>query len=224
MQKGAGGAGTGVFRKEKEREEVPMKTVDARGKACPQPLILAKKALNGLAAGDLAQLLVDNETSKQNVERFCKDNGVEVQTVLNGGVFTIAMKKLNKEAIAADEKAYCAPESMKKPHVVVFRSDTMGSGPAELGQILMKAFVNTIKEIKPLPGHLVFYNTGINLVVDGSALLGPLSGLETMGVKILVCGTCLDYFNLKSKLKVGEISNMFTILETVTNAGLVVTP
>jgi selenium metabolism protein YedF len=201
-----------------------MKTIDARGKTCPQPLIMAKKALNGLAAGDTAQLLVDNETSKQNVERFCKDNGVEVATVWNGGVFTMTMKKLKKEAIASDEKAYCTPEPLKKPHVVVFRSDTMGSGPAELGQILMKAFVNTLKEIKPLPSHLIFYNTGVNLVVDGSALLGPFSELETMGIKILVCGTCLDYFNLKSKLKVGAVSNMFTILETVTNAGLVVTP
>jgi selenium metabolism protein YedF len=224
MQGGAGGAGTGVFLKEKERAEINMKTIDARGKACPQPLILAKKAINGLDTGETAQLLVDNETSKQNVERFCKDNGVEVRSVHNNGVFTITMKKLKKEAIAADEKAYCAPEPVKKPHVVVFRSDTMGNGPAELGAVLIKAFVNTIKEIKPLPGHLVFYNTGVNLVVEGSALIGPFSELETMGVKILACGTCLDYFNLKSKLKVGAVSNMYTILETVTNAGHVVTP
>ena len=201
-----------------------MKTVDARGMVCPRPLILAKKALNGLAAGGTVQLIVDNETSKQNVERFCKDNGVEVTVVRNGGVFTMTMKKLKKEAVAADEKAYCALEPAKKPHVVVFRSDTMGNGPAELGQILLKAFVNTLKEVTPLPGHLVFYNTGVNLVVEGSALIGPFSELETMGIKILACGTCLDYFNLKGKLKVGAVSNMYTILETITNAGHVVTP
>lgn len=201
-----------------------MKTVDACGLVCPQPLILAKKALNGSEAGGTVQLLVDNDTSKQNIERFCKDNGVEVTVVRNGGVFTMTMKKLKKEAIAADEKAYCAPEPVKKPHVVVFRSDTMGKGPAELGAVLMKAFVNTIKEIMPLPSHLVFYNTGVNLVVEGSVLIGPFSELEAMGIKILACGTCLDYFNLKSKLKVGAVSNMFTILETITNAGHVVTP
>ena len=201
-----------------------MKTVDARGMVCPQPLILAKKALNGLEAGGTVRLLVDNETSNQNVERFCKDNGVEVTVVRNGGVFTMTMKKLKKEAIAADEKVYCAPEPVKKPHVVVFRSSTMGNGPEELGGILIKAFVNTLKEVKPLPSHLVFYNTGVNLVVEGSTLLGPLSELEAMGIKILACGTCLDYFNLKSKLKVGAVSNMYTILETITNAGHVVTP
>lgn len=201
-----------------------MKTVDARGMACPKPLILAKKALNGLETGGSVQLLVDNGTSKQNVERFCKDNGVEVTAVRSGGVFTMTMKKLKKEPVAADEKTDCAPEPVKKPHVVVFRSDIMGNGPAELGAVLMKAFVNTIKEIMPLPSHLVFYNTGVNLVVEGSALIGPLSELEARGIKILACGTCLDYFNLKSKLKVGAVSNMFTILETITNAGHVVTP
>jgi selenium metabolism protein YedF len=201
-----------------------MKTVDARGMVCPQPLILAKKAVNGLEAGGTAQLLVDNETSKQNVERFCKDNGVEVRSVQNGGVFTMTMKKVKKEAIAADEKAYCAPEPVKKPHVVVFRSSTMGNGPEELGGILLKAFVNTLKEVKPLPSHLIFYNSGVNLVVEGSPLIEPVKDLEKLGVTVLVCGTCLDYFNLKSKLKAGAVSNMFTILETITNAGLVVTP
>jgi selenium metabolism protein YedF len=201
-----------------------MKTVDARGMVCPKPLILAKKALNGLEVGDSVQLLVDNETSKQNVERFCKDNGVEVQSVRKGGVFTMTMKKLNKDPVVSDEKAYCAPGPAKKPHVDVFRSDTMGSGPEELGRILLKAFINTLKEVKPLPSHLVFYNSGVNLVVEGSPLIGPLSELETMGIKILACGTCLDYFNLKGKLKVGAVSNMYTILETITNAGHVVTP
>jgi hypothetical protein len=61
-------------------------------------------------------------------------------------------------------------------------------------------------------------------VVEGSALIAPLSELEAMGIKILACGTCLDYFNLKSKLKVGAVSNMYTILETISNAGLVLTP
>jgi selenium metabolism protein YedF len=201
-----------------------MKTVDARGMVCPKPLILTKKALNDLPRGEHLTLLVDNETSKQNVERFCKDNGVDVTSSQDGGVFTIAMIKIQKEAIAADEKAYCASEPPKRTHVIVFKSDTMGNGPAELGTILMKAFVNTIKEVKPLPGHLVFYNTGVHLVVEGSALAGPLSELEQVGVKILACGTCLDYFNLKSKLKVGIVSNMYTILEAVSNAGNVITP
>jgi selenium metabolism protein YedF len=201
-----------------------MKTVDARGMSCPKPLILAKKALDEIAGGAQVRLLVDNETSCGNVERFCRDNGVAVQTSRSGKVFTLTMKKGKREKITTNEKGYCSPGGGKRQHVIVFKSAAMGNGPAELGAVLMKAFVNTIKEIKPLPSHLVFYNSGVNLVVEGSALIGPFSELEKMGVKILACGTCLDYFNLKGRLKVGEVSNMFTILETITNTGHVVTP
>jgi selenium metabolism protein YedF len=201
-----------------------MKTVDARGMACPMPLILTKKALNGLGAGDTLLVLVDNETSKQNVERFCSDNGVDVAAARDGAVFTLTLVKRRGEKISADEKAYCAPDKQRKPHVIAFRGDTMGSGPEELGAILMKAFVNTIKETEPLPSHLVFYNTGVRLVVQGSPLVEPLAELEKKGITILACGTCLDYFGLKAKLAVGMVSNMYSILETLSNAGSVVTP
>jgi selenium metabolism protein YedF len=201
-----------------------MKTVDARGMACPRPIILAKKAINGLSPGGQMALLVDNETARQNVERFCKDNGVAVSLSQDGPVFILTMTKLHKEAIAADGKAYCGPDVSRKPYVIVFASETMGSGPPELGAILLKAFVNTIKDVTPLPSHLVFYNTGVHLVVEGSALIDPLTELQNMGIAILACGTCLDYFNVKSKLRVGTVSNMYSILETLSKAGNVVKP
>jgi TusA-related sulfurtransferase len=109
-----------------------MKTVDARGMACPKPLIMAKKALNGLDDGGRVTLLVDNETSKQNVERFCRDNGVGVSVSKNGTVFELVLSKRGTKAIAASEEAYCTPDSSKKQQVVVFRSSTMGNGPEEL--------------------------------------------------------------------------------------------
>ncbi len=201
-----------------------MRTVDARGMVCPRPLILTKKALNELPPGGQMALLVDNETSRQNVERFCKDNGVAVSLSQDGPVFALTMTKLHKEAAAADGKASYGPDVLRKPYVIVFSSDAMGTGPAELGAILMKAFVNTIKDVMPLPSHLVFYNTGVHLVVEGSALIEPLAELQSMGSAILACGTCLDYFNVKSKLRVGIVSNMYTILETLSNAGSVVKP
>jgi selenium metabolism protein YedF len=201
-----------------------MTTVDARGMECPKPLILAKKALNNLEPGQALEVLIDNETSKQNVERFCKDNGVETSSSLDGNVFSLTLTKRKKESIVADEKQYCTPEIVRKPHVIAISSKEMGLGPAELGAILMKAFVNTIKEIAPLPSHMVFYNTGVELTVEGSPLLEPLATLEKMGVTILSCGTCLDYFGLKAKLSVGAVSNMYTILEILSNAGSVVKP
>jgi len=201
-----------------------MKTVDARGMTCPKPLILTKKALNELAAGGRMAVLIDNETSKRNVERFCRDNGVDVSAARNGSTFTLTLVKKQGKTIRADEKAYCKPEERRRPHVIVFRGDTMGNGPEELGAILMKAFVNTIGEVSPLPSHLLFYNTGVRLVVEGSPLVEPLSELAKKGIKILVCGTCLDYFGLKKKAKVGEVSNMYSILDALSNAGSVIAP
>jgi selenium metabolism protein YedF len=201
-----------------------MKTIDCRGLQCPKPLILTKKEINSLKPGQSVEILIDNETSRQNVERFLKDNGVEVSVAGNAGQFTLKATKTRNEAVAGDERAYCAPSMTAKPHAICFSSDAMGSGPAELGAILMKAFVNTIKEVKPLPGHIVFYNTGVNLVVEGSPLVEPFRALSALGVTLLACGTCLDYFKVKDRLRVGTVSNMFTILETLSAAGHVIKP
>jgi selenium metabolism protein YedF len=201
-----------------------MKTIDCRGMQCPKPLILTKKALNALGAGQSVEILIDNETSLQNVERFLKDNGVEVAVLREGTLFTLTATKVLKDPVVGEEQAYCSPPQGKNPHVMCFSSDAMGTGPAELGEILMKAFVNTIKEVKPLPGHCVFYNTGVRLVIQGSPLIDPLRQLSEQGVGILACGTCLDYFKVKGKLAVGTVSNMYTILETLSAAGHVIRP
>jgi selenium metabolism protein YedF len=201
-----------------------MKTIDCRGMLCPKPLILTKKALNTLAVGQSIEVIIDNETSRQNVERFLTDNGVEVSVVRDGTLFTLKATKTGRNAIAGDEKAYCLPSESTKPHVICFSSDTMGNGPAELGAILMKAFVNTIKEVSPLPGHFVFYNTGVHLVVEGSSLIEPFRELSDRGVQVMACGTCLDYFKEKDKLRVGIVSNMYTILETLSAASHVIKP
>jgi selenium metabolism protein YedF len=191
---------------------------------CPKPLILTKKALNGRAEGEGLTVVVDNETAKQNVERFLRDNGVDVAVTEAGGVYSMQILTTLHKTISGDERAYCTPQATNKSHVICFRSSAMGNGPAELGAILMKAFVNTIKEVAPLPGHCVFYNTGVHLVVEGSTLIEPFRELFDRGVSLLACGTCLEYFNEKDKLKVGTVSNMFTILETLSAAHHVIEP
>ena len=100
----------------------------------------------------------------------------------------------------------------------------MGTGPDELGSILIKAFVNTIKETKPLPKKIIFYNSGILLTAEGSPLIASLNELEKSGVAILVCGTCVNYFNKQNLIRAGIISNMYTILEALTEADKVIKP
>jgi selenium metabolism protein YedF len=100
----------------------------------------------------------------------------------------------------------------------------MGSGPDELGAILMKAFINTIREVTPLPSKLIFYNSGILLTAEGSPLVASIRELESAGVEVLVCGTCVNYYDKKDEIRVGTISNMYTILESLTAAGRIITP
>lgn len=107
--------------------------------------------------------------------------------------------------------------------VIVINNEIMGHGDAELGGILIRSFLHTLTEARAVPHTLIFYNTGVKLVVDGSPVLADLHELQKQGVTILACGTCLGHFGLKEKIAAGEVSNMYDITDTLTGAGKVVT-
>ena len=99
----------------------------------------------------------------------------------------------------------------------------MGHGNDELGAVLMKAFIHTAKELEVGPDVMVFYNTGVKLAAEGSDVLDDLKELEKKGVRILVCGTCVNYFNLTGKVA-GVVSNMYDIAGTLSQSGRTVRP
>jgi selenium metabolism protein YedF len=98
----------------------------------------------------------------------------------------------------------------------------MGRGEAELGNILVRGFFHTLGEVEPLPQTIVFFNSGVKLACQGSPIQDDLCALEAEGVEMLVCGTCLGYFELTEKLAVGQVSNMYDIAETMLSASKVV--
>ena len=108
--------------------------------------------------------------------------------------------------------------------IVVFTDDRMGTGPEELGVLLLRNFLKTIIRDKLLPGKIVCYNQGVRLGIQGSPVLEELFELAKSGVELLFCGTCLDYYKLKDKLAVGKISNMGEIAKTLFEADSIVTP
>lgn len=110
------------------------------------------------------------------------------------------------------------------PLVVLFASDRVGDGPAELGRVLARSFVKTLHEQGPLPWRMVFLNAGVALTTEGSVVAEDLRAMEAAGAEVLSCGTCLDYFHTKEKLLVGRVSNMREIVETVTRAGRLLRP
>ncbi len=200
--------------------------IDARGQLCPKPLILTKKAYNNKDIEDNYTILIDNETSKENVERFLKDNEIKFRTEKKDKYFQLYVTKQDN-IIGTEPENYCPTSERKNitgKHVICFKNDKMGFGEEELGKILIKGFINTIKEVEPLPEKVIFYNKGVQLILEESGLLDSLKELENSGVKILVCGTCADYFGIKDKIKVGIISNMYDITESLTKASHVIVP
>jgi len=191
-----------------------MKTIDCTGKTCPLPVIETKKALEEGHMDALA-IIVDNPTSLENVMRFLQSQGFSVSV----------MEENEKHRIEATR---CQPDEevikTEKKFLVFIDGETVGRGSEELGQILMRSFLITLKELNPIPWRIIFMNSGVKLSVEGSPYLEPLNNLMTKGVEILCCGTCLDYYKLKEKLKVGRVSNMFEIASSFLEATNVIKP
>ncbi len=199
--------------------------VDARGELCPKPLIMTKKSLKECAPGQPMRVLIDNETSRNNVMRFLSDNGINAESKENDGVYTLLLHGAAGELQQPDAASYCTVSApAPAPHVIVVKSNRMGAGDDELGTILLKAFINTIKEVEPLPGSIVFYNSGVLMTTDDSPVVEALRELEKQGVTLLICGTCAEFFGIKTNLSIGTISNMYSILETITAAGKIIEP
>ncbi|WP_425448721.1 sulfurtransferase-like selenium metabolism protein YedF [Dethiothermospora halolimnae] len=187
------------------------KEVNAIGVACPKPVIMTKKALEEITEG-VVTCIVDNEVAKENVSKLAKNLGYEFDVEKRrDGNFSVNITKGEGDT---EEVNVCTPNTFKDM-TIVFGNDKMGEGEDELGNILIKGFIYTLTEATPFPATLVFLNKGVNLTVEGSEVLEDLKKLEDEGVEILSCGTCLDYYNIKDKLKVGEISNMYTIVEKI---------
>jgi selenium metabolism protein YedF len=196
-----------------------MSIVDCRGLACPQPVMTTKKALDQLNEGELV-VLVDNAVSCNNVERFAQSQGCSVEVKQRGEDFSLLIRKgkVRQETEFAQEK-----EKGKKV-IVYINSHVMGNGDEALGSFLMKSFLKTLLELDTKPNRLVLVNSGVQLASEGSKVLDTLIALSEKGVEILSCGTCLDFYGLKGKLKVGAVSNMYEIIQSMVEADRLIRP
>lgn len=202
-----------------------MRTIDAKGELCPKPLIMTKKALGEIGDNEPLEILIDNETSMKNVIRFLADNGFNPSVRNEGKVFHVLVSKTGEMPENAPLEDYCEINlPQKSNYVVAFQRDKLGDGADELGKILIKAFINTLPEVTNQPKSLVFLNAGIFLALKNSPVIESLVKLEKSGVKIFVCGTCLDYYGEKANIGVGIVSNMYDILEQLSNTGTVIYP
>lgn len=193
--------------------------MDCRDMGCPQPVINTKKALEEMEEG-VVTVIVDNPGARDNVRRFAESQGCSVEVEKKGEDFYIHIQKISakyeERAVKQDEKA--------RKVVVYINSDLLGVGDEALGSFLMKAFLKTLLDLETKPNRLILINSGVRLASEGSDVLETLTKLSEAGTEILSCGTCLDFYKLKEKMRVGVISNMYDILQSMLEADRVIRP
>jgi selenium metabolism protein YedF len=100
----------------------------------------------------------------------------------------------------------------------------MGEGDEKLGHILIGTFIKALKDTDKLPEKIMFYNSGVKLVTKTSPVIDSLRDLEKMGVELLLCGTCVNFYSLEAEIAAGSISNMFVMTEIMASTGKVIKP
>ena len=196
-----------------------MSVIDCRGLACPQPVITTKQALDQIQEGQLI-VIVDNTVSCNNVERFVRSQGCTVDIKEEGQDFYLHIQKAK-----SSRTLELSQEEKKVQKVVVYiNSHLMGVGEEALGAILMRSFLKTLLDMEIKPSRLILINSGVRLATESSEVLETLGKLSEKGIEILSCGTCLDFYGLKEKLKVGRVSNMYDIAQSLMEADRLVRP
>ena len=201
-------------------------TVNALGEQCPIPVVKATRALREMTEPGTLTVLVDNEIAVQNLGRMAAGNGLAYSAEKKSEreyVVTMTVDQPAGDAPKEEPPVACVPDQ-RGDLVVAVDTNVMGRGSEELGEKLMKGFLFAVSQLEALPGTMLFYNGGAKLTTEGSASLEDLKKLEAQGVEILTCGTCLDYYGLTEKLKVGGVTNMYTIVEKLAGAGKVIKP
>ena len=194
--------------------------INAMGKACPMPVVLAKQALDG-GENDVT-VLVDNQIAVENLTRLAESQGMAAVSAPRAGGFAVRITG-ERKAAPAPEPAACCPTAPGGATVFIGK-DFIGDGSRELGENLMKMFLYTLAQSDTPPACLLFMNGGVKLPAgEEPQVIESLKSLLDKGCEILVCGTCLNYFGLTEQCKVGTVSNMYDIAGRLLTAPRVVT-
>ncbi len=214
------------------------KLIDARGKQCPLPVIETKKALKELTDG-MVEVFVDNEIAVQNLTKMAKQMQLNYSSEkISNDHYAVIIELVDQVSNTGEKQNTNAKteekvetttdqftqDAIEDSSVVVLSSDHMGEGNEELGKALMKGFVYALTELDELPKKIILYNGGAKLSVEGSDSLEDLKLLESQGVEILTCGTCLNFYGISDKLSVGSVTNMYSIAEIMRSASKIIKP
>ncbi len=184
-----------------------MKIIDAMGLACPRPVILTKKAIREENLDEVT-VKVDNEIATENLTKMGKQLGFSAEVKTNSKTdYEVYLKK------TGDAQCELMFEEDSSEYIVVISSDHMGTGDETFSKNLLEGFIYALTEQDVAPKYVVFYNMGVTLPSINEKVIGDLKALEERGTQVLSCGLCLGQYDMKEKLQVGEITNMYRICE-----------
>lgn len=191
-----------------------MRELDLRGKGCPIPLVETRKFINENRQEDF-KVLLDNEVSFLNIKKYLENNKINYSSNQNGEEYAFEIifdgnEKLPQEKFQINN------------FTILVMSDSFGEGDESLSKTLMKSYFYALDESITLPSNIIFINSGVKLLIKEYGVCEHILSLKNRGVNILACGICTDYYDLKEKLEVGEISNMYSIIEILNNSDSVI--
>lgn len=189
--------------------------INCTGLSCPIPVVNTKKYLDSIESGSCITI-VDNEIAKNNVVKLASNSGFGFKVEEKESMFYITIDK-NCD-IKVKKNDYNKEIKDDAPFTIVIDSKELGDGSDELGAALMKSYLFALSEADVIPENLLFLNGGVKLVVEDSPAIESLKKLEKRGTKILSCGLCLDFYHLKDKIAIGEITNMYAIVEIMNSS------
>lgn len=194
-----------------------MKKINAIGKPCPIPVIEAKKAIRELEiTGGIIEIQIDNDVAVKNIEKMASGLGLKSSNQ------QLADETFQVEIQVPKNFRESRTQGNDRELVISFGKKTLGEDDPSLGEMLLKSYIYSLTELDTPPEHLLFFNSGAFLTNQGSAALKDLKRLQEKGTQISTCGACLDFYQIKETLAIGEITNMFGITEAMAQAKKVI--
>ena len=197
-----------------------MKNLDAVGKQCPIPVIMSKQEVR--AGTELFSIDVDNEYAVENLKNYAESAEYTASVEEHDNIYTVTMTKNGSSVVneVIEEK-----EEVKAPenYAIFVGNDILGNGSQELGTNLIRMFFFTLTQDEDIPKYILFMNSGVKLALQDEQIIEHLQELESRGTQIFICGTCVNFYQLKEEIKVGRISNMYEIVEKMKEAHKVIT-
>jgi selenium metabolism protein YedF len=211
--------------------------LNCENEPCPNPVLRCKRLLDEQTPQKM-EVIVDNEAAMDNVRRYLASKGMRIDdTRKDGTLWTItassqapqasqAPQEVSSGAAPADQAAQAGPEACPVcvPKILVFlAADTIGQGDETLGARLMGNFLNTLPELGDSLWRIIMVNGAVKLATAANPAIEALKKLEAAGVSILVCGTCLEFFQLMDQKEVGQVTNMLDVVTSQQLADKVIT-